>query len=270
MDMQTGGLVNCGLFMIGGVAGALVVVAITRLLFKGDVLRDAHGVTGNLLAVTGTLYAVTLGLIVVDAMTRFEQAVDTVQQQSNYLLESFHLANRLSEPARSRVQQRCRDYAVAVVEQEWPAMAAGRTSAEARAAMTSITRALDGFEPISASEQAVFPLLIGQISSLWHHRRERLGTAAFGIPAIEWVALFVGAAATIVFTGLFAVDNSRLHVLLTVMVALMIGLNLYLVSLFGYPFAGDLSLSAATFRHDLAIFDEMLSARPGGAGEPGT
>lgn len=262
MEMHVGGFVNCGLFVLGGVAVALVLVAITRLLFGQEVLREAHGVTGNLLAVTGTLYAVTLGLIVVDAMTRFERAIDTVQQESSSALESFQLALRLPEPYRSRVQGCCRDYVDAVVSREWKAMAEYRHSPEARTAMIAITRSLDGYEPQTAAEQAVFPLLLDKLSELWHHRRERIGTVSSGIPAVEWLALLLGAVATIVFTGLFAIDHSRLHVLLTVMVALMIGLNLYLVSLFGYPFAGDLSVSAEPFRNDLAIFDEVLSTRP--------
>jgi hypothetical protein len=257
--------VNCGLFIIGGIAAALVLVACARRLFDTEVLRSAHDVTGSLLAVTGTLYAVTLGMIVVDAMTRFEQAVDTVQQESNCLVETFELADRIREPFRSRLQEQCRKYAASVADQEWAAMAADRPSRETRVLMVGISRALDGYEPQTEVEKAVFPLLVEQISELWRHRRERLATSSQGIPTIEWIALFFGAVMTVLFTGLFAIDHARLHVLVTAMVALAIGLNLYLVSLFGYPFAGDLSVSADPFRHDLVIFEEWRSQGGGGA-----
>ncbi|MFZ4734170.1 MAG: hypothetical protein ACOYK7_16665 [Pirellulales bacterium] len=263
--MNLEGYVNCGLFMIGGISGALVLVALIRSVFSASVLRSAHEVTGHLLAVTGTLYAVTLGMIVVDAMARFEQAADTVQQESNCLVETFEVANRLPEPYRSRLQKHCREYAASVVQKEWSAMAAGRGSPETRAAMMAINRSLDGYEPRSEVEKAMFPLLVEQISELWRHRRERLGTAANGIPAIEWLALVVGAVITVAFTGLFTIDHTRLHVLVTAMVAMAIGLNLYLVSLFGYPFAGDLSVSVEPLRHDLAIFTEWDEGGPGSA-----
>ncbi len=263
--MNPEGYLNCGLFIVGGIAGTLVFVALVRMVFPAEVLRSAHEVTGNLLAVTGTLYAVTLGMIVVDAMTRFEQAVDTVQQESNCLVESHELAHRLPEPYRSRLQKHCREYAASVVEKEWSAMAAGRGSPETRGAMMAINRSLDGYEPRTEAEKAVFPLLVEQISELWRHRRERIGTATSGIPTIEWIALFLGALTTVMFTGLFTVDHSRLHVLVTAMVAMAIGLNLYLVSLFGYPFAGDLSVSVEPFRHDLAIFAEWGEQGPASA-----
>jgi len=263
--MNLDGYVNCGLFMVGGIAGALVLVALIRLIFAPQILRSSHDVTGNLLAVTGTLYAVTLGMIVVDAMTRFEQSADTVQQESNCLVETFELAHRLPEPYRSRLQTNCREYAASVVQREWAAMAAGRPSPEARASMMAINRSLDGYEPRTEAEKAVFPLLVEQVSELWRHRRERLATAATGIPAIEWLALLVGAVITVAFTGLFSVEHPRLHVLVTAMVAMAIGLNLYLVSLFGYPFAGDLSVSSDPFRHDLAIFAEWGERGPGTA-----
>ena len=59
----------------------------------------------------------------------------------------------------------------------------------------------------------------------------------------------------IVFTGLFAIDHSRLHALLTALAALVMVLNLYLVSLFGYPFQGDLRVSDLPFRVDIGLFD---------------
>jgi len=255
--MEMSGFVNCALTMLTGVAASLVLVALARRFFSTEVLRSAHDVTGALLAVTGTLYAVALGMIVVDSMTRFEQAADTVQQESNCLVEVFLLSRRIPEPFRSRVRQGCRQYAAAVIDEEWAAMAAGRASPAARDAMLALTRSIDAYEPMGDTEQAVFPILVEQVAELWRHRRERLGTAMSGVPAIEWVALFVGATLTVLFSGLFAVSHSRLHVLLTAMVALSIGINLYLVSLFGYPFAGDLSVSSDPFRRDLAVFADL-------------
>jgi hypothetical protein len=91
--------------------------------------------------------------------------------------------------------------------------------------------------------------------------------AQYGIPIIEWAALLIGAAVTILFAGLFSVGNTRLQTLLTALVALVIGLNLYLVSLFGYPFAGELSVSARPFEIDIGIFEGQFEAGPVHAGE---
>jgi hypothetical protein len=157
---------------------------------------------------------------------------------------------------------------VTVVEQEWPLMARGFVSVDARKAGLRILRSLDDFEPTTEAEKAIFPLILQEMQTTWDNRRERIGTAEYGIPAVEWVALFLGAVVTIVFAGLFHVENFRLQMLITAMAALVIGLNLYLVSLFGYPYAGDLSVSNRPFRVDIGMFDGLFDETPIHAREP--
>lgn len=256
------GTLNGLLIIGGGVILSLLLVILVRSRFNPEQLTRAHDATGNLLAVVGTLYAVMLGLIVVDAMVRFEKALDVVQAESTCLADIYVLAQRLPEAQRTRVHDACRAYAVAVVEKEWPLMARGLVSVDARKAGLRILRSLDDFEPTTEAEKAIFPLILQEMQATWDHRRERVGTAEYGIPAVEWVALLLGAAVTVVFAGLFHVENFRLQMLITAMAALVIGLNLYLVSLFGYPYAGDLSVSSRPFQVDIGMFDGLFDDAP--------
>jgi hypothetical protein len=239
----------------GGMLAALVLSRVTHRLFPADEICDGHDFTAALLAIVGTLYAVLLGLVVVDAMARFQRAMDGVQMESNCLADIFLLGDRLPEPYRERIRDNCRTYARQVVEIEWPTMAQGHMSPEARRTALAIVTSMHGFEPSSEAEKIVYPALIEQIRELWDRRRERAGGCEIGIPGVEWVALVMGAAVTMVLGGLFRVASGRLKITVTMLAALVIGLNLYLVNLFGYPFAGDLSVSSRPFETDLAIFD---------------
>jgi hypothetical protein len=90
-----------GIAIIGGaILVALAVVALARRLFPHEALRQGHDATGNLLAVVGTLYAVLLGLIVVDAMANFERAMEVVQLESNCLADVYPRANRRPAPSK--------------------------------------------------------------------------------------------------------------------------------------------------------------------------
>lgn len=117
----------------------------------------------TVLSIVGTLYAVLLGLIVVDAMVRFERAMDESQQESNSLSDIVLLADRFPDPHRSRLQNLCRTYA----------------------------------------QEVVFPLVLEQSRQLWNLRRDRSNSVQFAIPAVEWVALFVGALDIGIFEGQF-------------------------------------------------------------------
>ncbi len=72
---------------------------------------------------------------------------------------------------------------------------------------------------------------------------------------------------TIFFAGLFSVGNARLQMIVTALTALVIGLNLYLVCLFGYPFAGELAVSSHPFDVDIDVFQGVYDASPAPAGE---
>lgn len=253
--MEFHGFTTGLVIILGGIVASLVLVALVRKLFSKDTLREAHDITGNLLSVVGTLYAVLLGLVVVDALVRFEHAIDVVQKESNALADIFLLADRLPEARRTTLKDACKSYAHQVVEDEWPLMETGHVSMAARKSAYEIARSLDGFEPSTESEKVVFPMLLEQIRELWDYRRERVGTAEFGIPAVEWFVLILGGAVTVLFAGLFRAQRVSLQRFLTAMAALVIGLNLYLISLFGYPFSGDLTVSSRPFKVDMAIFE---------------
>jgi len=257
-----------GIMIVGGcIVAALLIVAVARRQFGAETLRDGHDASGNLLAIVGTLYAVLLGLVVVDAMVRVERAMDGVQTESNCLADIFLLAERLPEPQRTRVQGHCRDYARAVVDHEWSAMATGRMSVPARRTALALIRSLDDFEPVTEAQKTVYPVILEQMRELWDFRRDRGRMAEFGIPAVEWTTLLVGAAVVIYFTGLFHVKSRRLQTVITGLTALVIGLNLYLMSLFGYPFSGELTVSKRPFQLDLAIFEGAHADMPAHAAE---
>lgn len=256
--------------IFGGIMASIVLVAVVRTIFKKDILLQAHDITGNLLSVVGTLYAVLLGLVVVDALVRFEHAIDVVQKESNALADIYLLAERLPESECRRLKDTCKTYARQVVDDEWPLMATGHASMAARKTAFELARSLDGFEPTTESQKAAFPMLLEQIRELWDYRRERIGTAEFGIPAVEWFVLVAGGAVTVLFAGLFRTQSVSLQRLLTTLTALLIGLNLYLVSLFGYPFSGELTVSSRPFAVDIAIFEGRYEDAPIHAGEAGS
>lgn len=251
-----GGVVTLGIF------ASLAMVAAMRWLMPRDVLRQAHDATGNILSIVGTLYAVLLGLIVVDAMSRFEQAMDDVQEESNCLADIYLLSGRLPEPYKSRLADLCRTYAQNVVDIEWSRMQKAHMSSEARAAAMAIAKSIEDFEPKTEVEKAVFPLILEQTREFWNLRRNRANAVQYGIPTIEWVALLMGAGVTIFFAGLFSVERAGLQYLLTALTSLVIGLNLYLVALFGYPFSGELTVSKHPFLLDIGVFEAEVFARP--------
>ena len=265
--MDVHGYTGGSLIIVSGVVASMVIVALARKLFSRDKLRESHDLTGNLLSVVGTLYAVLLGLVVVEALARFSHATDVVREESNALADVFLLAEKLPDDERVAIRDACKTYATQVVDHEWELMARGLVSGDARRTAFTLARALHSFEPATEAQKAVYPMILEQIREVWDCRRERIGICQNGVPAVEWFVLVAGGMVTVLFAGLFSAQSVGLQRFLTVLTALVIGLNLYLVNLFGYPFAGEITVSNRPFQLDIAIFEGRFTDEPAHPGE---
>ncbi len=239
-------------------AGAVLILSSAALAVMGLIfvrktcdprtLIAVHEISGQYLSIVGTMYAVLLGLIVVDAMSRFQHAVTTVEDEANSLSELIYLAGRMPQTLRNEVRTRATDYAQVVIEREWPVMAHGHHLPEARQSAIDLMRIVRDWEPATESEKAIYAAAVPAASTFWSARRERIIACMRGVPRLEWCVVILGGVVTIGLTYVFVFENLTVQITLTAMVALLIALNIFLVLMFGYPFSGDLSVSPESFR----------------------
>lgn len=247
--------------LIGAIAVAGLWLWRRRLHFQ--TIRSYHEVAGYLLSVVGTMYAVLLGLVVVDAISKFQHAVTVTEQEANALADIFLLANKMPSAKRDSVQQLCLQYADAVVDHEWTTMRNSMIYLPARKAAVKLMKEINDFEPQSEGEKAVYPLTVQAGCTLWDNRRARTNFVSVGIPIVEWVVLILGGIITVAFTYFFAMESLRTQMIMTGMLTTLVSLNLYLIVLFGYPFSGDLHVTDEAFKVDQLIFKDQLGMLPG-------
>ena len=247
--------------IIGITLASVLGLLIVRRYCHLERLKQCHEVGGYLLSVVGTMYAVLLGLVVVDAMTKFQTARNVVENEANSLADVFLLAESMPKAKATAVRQLCEKYVSEVVEKEWPDMAKGQINKTARRHAINLMREVNAFEPVTENQKAIYPLLVQESCQVWDNRRARTNLASFGVPTVEWFVLILGGVVTVVFTYFFGVESLLAQVLMTSMVSLLISLNMYLVVLFGAPFAGDLQVSSDALMVDKMIFENQLGLR---------
>jgi hypothetical protein len=209
-------------------------------------IHKCHEVGGYYLSLVGTFYAVLLGLVVVDAMNKFQQAETTVDKEATALLKIYSSAERFPEN-RQMIESLVTSYRDEVVHREFELMAYGRTSEIARTRALELLRTIKRIEPVSENQKAIYPGLLSEISDFWDARRERISNANFGEPVIEWIVLIAGALITIALTFFFTIDSDGIHLIMRGMATIIIFMGLYLTFLFSSPFSGDLRVSSQPF-----------------------
>jgi hypothetical protein len=258
IDSYGAGLLLVLLTVLLSVGGLLLF----RKYLSKETLRESHEVAGYLLAVVGTMYAVLLGLVVVDAMNKFQEARVNVQNEANSLADVFLLSERFPEKNERKIKDLCLQYVNQVINIEWNDMDDGKQCPEAHKTGIALMRAVENCEPKTDGEQEVYQIAVQEVCQVWDYRRARIAACEYNVPPEEWLVLFIGAIVTIVFTYFFALKSTALQIVMTAMVSVLIALNMLLVLWFGYPFSGDRKVHSDAFVIDDNIFHNQLGVHP--------
>lgn len=251
-----------GFLLVMGSSGIAVLgLLLTRRYINLDCLRASHDVGGYLLSVVGTLYAVLLGLVVVDSMQKFQNAREITEREANSLADVFLLSSRLPDKQRGEIRNLCIAYGRQVMDVEWNNMEDGKYCPEAQRLAIRLVNNLLQFEPETENQKVLYPQMVADATEVWQCRRARINMAVNGVPVPEWIALIGGGIVTMFFTFFFGLENLRLQIIMTSMVAMLISLNVYLVLLFGYPFSGDLCMGMDSFKINQLIFENRIAEK---------
>ena len=257
MNSYANGLIFVFISTVLAVGGMLLV----RRLYGVEKLTSYHEVAGNLLSIIGTLYAVLLGFVIVDAMERQQELRIIVEQEANGVANVFLIANGLTDDKREKIQHNCATYASAVINQEWAAMNGGTYSPAALQSAWALWTTITELKPSSTEETTLHDKLLDQLALISDNRRIRIVSSAHGVPPAMWFILIVGGSFTVIFTYFFAVHSLRVQLLMTTLVSLTLSLNVLLVFLYGSPFTGELAVKPDAFKLDLLIFQAYNKQR---------
>ncbi len=238
-----------GLIVIGGsTVGAVLGLLLVRKCVNKSVLKQHHEVGGYMLAILGTLYAVVLGFVVVNASDAVHDAKINVSTEANSLLDIYRFSDGLPPANHEEIRLACLEYADAVADEEWNLMPKGIMCIRAFKGLNNIWGSIKHFDPVTEQQKTFYGAIITSFSSLSDGRRMRLVTAVGHISVILWVVLVVGGISVIGFTYFFSMEKLASQALMTALVALCLSLNLYLVIVNSSPYTGNFRIGPTAFR----------------------
>lgn len=250
------GLVQWLFITLGFVLVADLGLVFVRKRINLASLRPYHEVTDPLLAVCGTLFAILLGFMVANAMTRFEEARNNVQMEAGAVGDVFRLAGAF--PNGIKLQKECLLYSELVVNNEWRLMEQRKLSDAAWNVYGDMWQDVMHFEPKTQGLSNVHETILAAMSRVGEGRRARFAQLSYALPTSLWVVVSFGAIATIFFIYLFGVEKLKLHLVMTTIVTVVLSLNIFLLVCFDDPFDGDVRISSAPFEADVAIMRSVL------------
>jgi len=248
--------------VLGAILVSLAGLVLVRRRVDLETLRAHHEVAGITYAVLAGLYGVILAFVLVSSWERFEDVRHTIEAEADTLANIRRHAFAFPEPTRSTVENAVVSYLHGVIEQEWPAMAAGHQSETTHAAYIALWHTVLDITPGSDKLNVVFQNTLDRMDDLSSARRDRLLYAYTMLPGLVWAFLIGAGALTIAFTYFFGMPNLGSQMIITAALTATIVSALVLILETQTPFRGALTLPPQPFEFLLKMIAEEAAGRP--------
>ncbi|MFI6497948.1 hypothetical protein [Nonomuraea typhae] len=254
-----------GLLIAAAVAALVGLAAyVANRVIPAQTRQDYRESSGLITGIVGTLFAISIGLVVVAAWNQVNTATETSATEASNLTDVYWYSRSLPAPQRATLQTLATGYATTVIKEEWPLMAGQhRLSQNAWRASEQLRGFFQTIQPEGGGPSARYGQAMTRMQAVLDARRSRAQMADTGVPPLLWVALAGCGLIALLPAVLCGSTNRAVHVTLAAAVGAMVGLVLYLVYQLDFPFSGGISVSPAAFEQALDRFD---SIRAMGAG----
>jgi hypothetical protein len=259
-------------FTVVPAALAIFLHILFRRVVKPQSLLPYHDVAGFLVAVVGVLYGVVLGFLVISVWASYDLAQHNADAETNDLSDIFQLAKSFPEPARSQTLNLLARYTIEVRANEWTMLSRGEEDPKARKLM------LDAFSAVADMQArpgaplgdhirlaSLRAAALDSFRQLTSHRRQRVLDSQTQVPPILYFALVAGALILLAFVFMFWIDNLGLQLMMTGLVAGLIGLQIGVVFALDRPFWGSVHVEPHAW--DLLISENQLAKLASGSQE---
>ena len=217
-------------------------------------VAETNDVVGFYFGAIVGFYGITLGLISVGVWQTFSDADNKSTLEAAAIESLYRDISAYPEPPRAAMQEKLKDYTRNVIDVAWPMQRKGQTPKGGTELMTALQKSMFPFEPQTQGQMAVHQEALRQFNRLSELRRLRVLSATSGLPGTIWYVLILGAAASIVLTWLFSVENVRRHLFLTGLYSGLIGLLIFLIAALDNPYRGEFSVGPDAFE---LVLDRM-------------
>lgn len=244
------------------IIGSLCLFAAVGLLFVRRLvlprLRISEGdseFTGALTQSVMVFYGLAVALIAVSVFDTYSDTTKIVEQEATALNAIYRDVTSYPEPIRWELQKELRDYTIQVIHQAWPLQARGEIPRAGIEHMGRFQVLLTKFEPTTEGQKILHAETLRAFNELIKSRRQRLDAVGTGLPSVMWGVVLGGAFIGLSAAFFFKVPDARLHLIQVLLLAVFIGLVIFMILALDRPFRGDLGIKADSYQ---LIYDQLM------------
>jgi len=216
--------------------------------------RDSE-FSGSLVQAVMVFYGLAVALIAVSVWQTYADVSTTVSQEAVSIAALYRDVSGYPDPVRPVLQDDLRTYVRYVIDEAWPAQRRGEIPAGGVGLMDRFEATLFAFEPATEGQKILHGETLRAFNELIEARRLRLDAVGIGLPAVMWLVIVAGAVIGLSSTFFFRVEDARLHAIQVTLLAVFIGLVIFMIFALDRPFRGDLGLRPEPYE---LIYEQLM------------
>jgi hypothetical protein len=211
--------------------------------------------TSAMMQAVMVFYGLAVALIAVSVWQTHTDAANTISGEATALGVLYRDVAGYPEPTRSQLQNHLRDYVEYVIHQAWPLQRRGQVPSGGVEKVNNFEARLVAFEPATEGQKLLHGETLRAYSHMIEARRLRLDAVLTGLPGVLWCVFVIGALVSLSSTFFFKVEDAHLQRIQVVLLALFIGLLIFIIFALDRPFRGDLGLEPDAYQ---LIYDQLM------------
>ena len=239
------------------VAGLLIVRR--RVLPRLRVQGADSEFTGAMLQSVMVFYGLAVALIAVTVFQTYSDTQKVVTGEATALNALYRDVTSYPEPIRTELQQELRDYTRYIIDEAWPLQRQGKVPSGGFELMTRFQVILTKFEPTTEGQKLLHGETLRAYNTMIQARRLRLDAVGTGLPKVMWVVIVFGAFISLSSAFFFKVEDARLQIIEVLLLAVFIGLVIFMILSLDRPFRGNLGIGPEPYQ---LVYDQLMKSNP--------
>ncbi len=244
--------------LIVGIGGAWLVKSFGWQAGQED--KDAIVLTHSF---AGMLYAVALGLMVINVQSGYSEVKMVVMKEANLIENLFIDASGLQSPSATEIQQLAKTYVGDVIAEWEDIYLQSDSNLPSHESIENLTLLVLSYEPVSSRDQIIYGEVLAGLNDMLDQRRERLHLGRDGVGPVAWMIVILGALITIGMTWFYKTESEIARYSLVATMSVMFGLMIFLIVVMDHPLLGEFKVESSSFQEallDMNAWEQRFSS----------
>jgi Na+/phosphate symporter len=246
---------------VGGfvVVSCLIVLALRPVVHRlVSNSKEWDRALAHVIGTFGVFFGILLALVAVSVYENFAYTRQVAIEEAGRVGALFRATTGLPDEIADPMRQVLDVYMHSVIEVDFPDQARGILPEASDAQIDEFERLLHTVEADTRTDQAEFEQVLATFDDVIESRRARIDATALALPPLFWLVIWVGAAVNAVLIAFIAVTSRRLHLLMAGLLALFIGLVIFVTADMDHPYAGAISIGPGAYER---VLIQIIDAR---------